>query len=332
MQGLPRTARPASISGLPRFNQSPMTTPTLAETERLFLSEYLRQARRQVDEALAHFLPEESDNPSAHCPARLAAAMRYSVMAGGKRLRPVLCLMAAEACGGDPAAALPAACAVEIVHTYSLIHDDLPAMDDDDLRRGRPTCHKAFDEATAVLAGDGLLTFAFELIARKVTPVESAVQCVLALAEAAGPEGMVGGQMADLQAESRTDGTHEALEAIHRRKTGALLRASLKMGAITAGASREQIHDLEDYGHAVGLAFQIVDDLLDVQGDEVKLGKRVGKDLGLGKWTYPGFLGVDGSRLRAKQLADEAVAALDSFGARGDRLRALALDLLERDR
>ncbi len=309
-----------------------MTTPTLAETDCRLLSEYLRQARQQVDEALERRLPEESDDSSAFCPARLARAMRYSVMAGGKRLRPVFALMAAEACGGNSAAALPVACAVEIVHTYSLIHDDLPAMDDDDLRRGRPTCHKAFDEATAVLAGDGLLTFAFELLAREIHPAHAAIDCVLALAQASGPEGMVGGQMADLQAEGSTEGTPEALEAIHRRKTGALLRASLKMGAITAGASAEKLAALDVYGRAVGLAFQIVDDLLDVQGDEVKLGKRVGKDLGLGKWTYPGFLGVDGSRLRAKELADEAVSALAVFGNRGDRLRALALDLLERDR
>jgi len=309
-----------------------MTTPILAETDFRSLSEYLRQARRQVDEALAQWLPAESVAPTALCPARLAQAMRYSVMAGGKRLRPVLALMAAEACGGDPSAALPAACAVEIVHTYSLIHDDLPAMDDDDLRRGRPTCHKAFDEATAVLAGDGLLTFAFELLAREITPPQAALDCVLVLAKAAGPEGMVGGQMADLQAEGSSEGTPQALEAIHRRKTGALLRASLTMGAITAGASAEQVANLDIYGRAVGLAFQIIDDLLDVQGDEAKLGKRVGKDQGLGKWTYPGFLGVDGSRRRAKELADEAVSALDAFGGRGERLRALALDLLERDR
>ena len=309
-----------------------MTTTTSAEADCISLPDLLRQARRLVDEALDRVLPAESDAPAALCPSRLASAMRYSVMAGGKRLRPVLCLMAAEAAGGDPRAALPAACALEIVHTYSLIHDDLPAMDDDDLRRGRPTCHKAFDEAAAILAGDGLLTFAFELIARETQPATAALGCVLALAEAAGPEGMVGGQMADLQAEGRADGTPEALEAIHRRKTGALLRAALKMGAISAGASTEVIDSLDAYGRSVGLAFQIVDDLLDVQGDESKLGKRVGKDSGLGKWTYPGFLGVEGSRLRAKQLADEAIAALAPLGARGDRLRALALDLLERDR
>lgn len=304
----------------------------LAEGDHTRFSDYLSEARRQVDEALARYLPEERESASALCPARLAAAMRYSVMAGGKRLRPMLCLMAAEACGAPWDAALPAACALEVVHTYSLIHDDLPAMDNDDLRRGRPTCHKAFDEATAVLAGDGLLTFAFELIARHARPVEAALGCVRVLAEAAGPEGMVGGQMADLQAEGRTDGTVEALEAIHRRKTGALLRASLRMGAIMAAAPAEEVEALDTYGRAVGLAFQIVDDLLDVQGDEAKLGKRVGKDSGLGKWTYPGFLGVEGSRRRARQLAEEAITALTVLGARGERLRALALDLLERDR
>jgi geranylgeranyl diphosphate synthase type II len=309
-----------------------MTTSTLAEPSTTGLSEYLREARRRVDEALSLYLPEPVADSEALCPGRLAEAMRYSVMAGGKRLRPVLCLMAAEACGGDASAALPAACALEMVHTYSLVHDDLPSMDDDDLRRGRPTCHKAFDEATAVLAGDGLLTLAFEVIARHIRPAEAALGCVRALAEAAGPSGMVGGQMADLEAEGCTDGTTGALEAIHRRKTGALLRAALRMGALVASATECERQALDDYGRAVGLAFQIVDDLLDVQGDEVKLGKRVRKDSGLGKWTYPAFLGVEGSRLRARQLAEEASAALSPFAGRGDRLRILALDLLERDR
>lgn len=307
-----------------------MTTPTLSDASRL--SDYVGEARRQVDEALARYLPVAAGPAWSGCPARLAEAMRYSTLAGGKRLRPVLCLMAAEACGGARSAALPAACALELVHTYSLIHDDLPAMDDDDLRRGRPTCHKAFDEATAVLAGDGLLTLAFEVVSRHVGPAEAAAGCALALAEAAGPAGMVGGQMADLQAEGRSDASVPELEAIHRRKTGALLRAALRMGAVTAGAPAAVREALDAYGRAVGLAFQIVDDLLDVQGDEAKLGKRVGKDSGLGKWTYPGLLGVDGSRARARQLADEAVAALGPLGDRGALLKALALDLLERDR
>jgi len=311
------------------------------------LGEYLDRALRRVEEALSGYLPEVDADPGAACPARLALAMRYSVLGGGKRLRPVLCLMAAEACGGDSEAALPAACALEMVHTYSLIHDDLPAMDDDDLRRGRSTCHRAFDEATAILSGDGLLTLAFEVVAREVRPAAAALRCVAILAEATGPSGMVAGQMADLQAEGRTDpqiqachgapavqttGTLAALEAIHRRKTGALLRAPLRMGAVIAGASETAIEALDRYGKAIGLAFQIVDDLLDVHGDESKLGKRVGKDSELGKWTYPRFLGVDGSSRRARQLADEAVAELEPLGPRGQRLRDLALALLERDR
>ena len=302
---------------------------TSADAAPVPLADFLRDARRRVDEALDRFLPlETEDDP---CPAQLAKAMRYSLLAGGKRLRPILAMMAAEACGADPALALPCACAVEMVHTYSLIHDDLPAMDDDDLRRGRPTCHKAFDEATAILAGDGLLTLAFETIVRYTRPPEAASRCVGILAAAAGPSGMVGGQMADLQAEGREDGTVALLEAIHRRKTGALLRAPLTMGAVVAGASEPQIEALDRYGRAVGLAFQIVDDLLDVQGDEAKLGKRVRKDSELGKWTYPGLLGIEASRAKARGLADEAKAALEIFGDRSAHLRALAWDLLERD-
>jgi len=301
------------------------------------LREYLDGLRLQVEAALADCLPPESGESAGDCPERLASAMRYSLLGGGKRLRPILCLMAVEACGGDPSSALPAACALELVHTYSLIHDDLPAMDDDDLRRGRPTCHKAYDEATAILAGDGLLTLAFELIARGIAPASAAVECLRILAEASGPSGMVGGQMADLLAERRAvdlheDGSAAELEAIHRRKTGALLLAPLQMGAAIAGASEPIREALTRYGRAVGLAFQILDDVLDVEGDETKLGKRVGKDSGQGKWTYPRFLGVEGSRARARRLAEEAVSALDPLGTRGDRLRELALALLERDR
>ncbi len=316
-----------------------MTSSATRATEPAGLEEYLDRARRRVDETLAGYLPEVDAAPSALCPARLALAMRHSLLGGGKRLRPLLCLMAAEACGGTAESALPAACALEMVHTYSLIHDDLPAMDDDDLRRGRPTCHKAFDEATAILAGDGLLTLAFEVVACDVQPASAALRCVQILAEAAGPRGMVAGQMADLQAEGRAeasggpaDGTVAELEAIHRRKTGALLRAPLRMGAVIAGASEPGVQALDRYGRAVGLAFQIVDDLLDIEGDEAKMGKRVGKDSELGKWTYPRFLGIDGSRELARQLAEEAVAALEPLGSRGDRLRGLALALLERDR
>jgi geranylgeranyl diphosphate synthase type II len=258
-----------------------------------------------------------------------------------------LCLFATEACGGEWEAALPAACALEMVHTYSLIHDDLPAMDNDDLRRGRSTCHRAFDEATAILAGDALFALAFEVVAREVRPVAAALHSVLILAKAAGPSGMIAGQMADLQADGRTDTkfwsrrshvevatniTLEVLEAIHRRKTGSLLRAPLRMGAVIAGAPEACIQALDRYGTAVGLAYQIVDDLLDVEGDQSKTGKRVGKDSELGKWTYPRFLGVEGSRRRARELAHEASAQLEPLGSSGDRLRDLALALVERDR
>jgi geranylgeranyl diphosphate synthase type II len=285
-----------------------------------------------VDDALAQTLSGEEGDARQDCPARLREAMRYSVLGGGKRLRPILALMAAEACGGELDSALPVACALEVVHTYSLIHDDLPAMDDDDLRRGRPTCHKVFDEATAILAGDGLLTFAFEILAREVHPAESAIACVTALAEAVGPSGMVGGQMADLEAEGQNDASIERLEAIHRRKTGALLRAALRMGAIVAGATEHELEALDMYGRSIGLAFQIVDDLLDVEGDEAKLGKRVNKDRDHGKWTYPGLLGVEASRARARELAEDAAAALQPLGERAWRLKELAWNLLERDR
>jgi geranylgeranyl diphosphate synthase type II len=324
-----------------------MTRSSTTSIEVSALGDYLEQASQRVEAALSGYLPEVDADPNATCPPRLAAAMRYSALGGGKRLRPALCLMAAEACGAASEAALPAACALEMVHTYSLIHDDLPAMDDDDLRRGRSTCHREFDEATAILAGDGLLTLAFEVVARKIRPDAAALRCVAILAEAAGPRGMVAGQMADLQAEGRTRASNRrwpsyavaetaatlaALEGIHRRKTGALLRAPLRMGGVIAGASEARIEALDRYGIAVGLAFQIVDDLLDVHGDETRLGKRVGKDSGLGKWTYPRFLGIDGSRRRARQLADEARAALEPIGPRGELLRDLALVLLERDR
>jgi geranylgeranyl diphosphate synthase type II len=249
--------------------------------------------------------------------------------------------LACEACGGEFEAALPAACALEMVHSYSLIHDDLPAMDDDDVRRGRPSCHRAFDEATAILAGDGLLALAFEVVARNVGPEAVGASCVRILAEAAGPLGMVAGQMADVQAERSPsipgssvsiESALTTLERIHRRKTGELLRAALRMGAVIAQASEKYVEILDQYGRGVGLAFQIVDDVLDVQGEEAKIGKRVGKDSQSGKWTYPRFLGVDGSRRRARQLVEESVRVLEPLGSSGEPLRKLALALLERDR
>jgi geranylgeranyl diphosphate synthase type II len=331
------------------MTNKPIMNSTTTSVGGSALCGYLDQKRHRVETALSDYLPEVSKNAETACPARLASAMRYSTLSGGKRLRAILCLMATDACGGESEVALPAACALEMVHSYSLIHDDLPAMDNDDLRRGRSTCHRAFDEATAILAGDSLLTLAFEVLAREIKPEAIALRCVTILAEASGAIGMVGGQMADLEAgrcskkESReseyndnitaeTIGTLLTLEAIHRRKTGALLRAPLRMGAVIAGASDMCIDALDRYGSAIGLAFQIVDDLLDVQGKESKLGKRIGKDSDLGKWTYPKFLGVDGSRRRARELAEEANLAIQPLGALGDNLRRLALALLERER
>ena len=308
--------------------------------------------RKIVEEAFARYLA-----PSDDCPARLRESMRYSVEAGGKRLRPVMVLLACEACGGDSANAIPAAVAIEFIHTYSLIHDDLPAMDNDDLRRGRPTNHKQFDEATAILAGDGLLTLAFEILARDIKPADVALACVLDLASAAGVGGMVGGQMADLQgerpemadssqaagteslesdqtgADGQSDQTRKVsqLEAIHLRKTGRLLRSALTMGGRIAKADRNTVEMLDHFGKCVGLAFQIADDLLDITGDEAKMGKGVRKDAELGKLTYPGLLGLEESRRQAQLLIDEACRSIQPLGDRGLRLEALARFVLERD-
>jgi geranylgeranyl diphosphate synthase type II len=264
------------------------------------------------------------------CPPRLREAMRYSLLAPGKRLRPMLVLLAAEACGGTIEAALPAACAVEMVHAYSLIHDDLPAMDDDDLRRGRPACHKAFDEALAILAGDALLTLAFEVLAREVQPPAVAAACCAALAAAAGARNMVGGQADDMEAENER-GKAEALESIHRRKTGAMIQVSLQLGAMVAGATAEQRGALDVYGRGIGLAFQITDDLLDVQSDQAATGKRVGKDARRGKLTFPGLLGIEQSAERAEQSILAACEALASFGSHAEDLQTLARYILDRN-
>lgn len=261
----------------------------------------------------------------AGCPAELGEAIRYSLLAPGKRLRPQLVLLAAQACGtpGAVETALPAAVAVEMIHAYSLVHDDLPAMDDDDLRRGRPTCHKQFDEATAILAGDALLTRAFEVLAVGIQPGDRAARCCAVLAKAAGPEALVGGQADDLAAEFRHIGL-ERLQSIHRRKTGALFRASLELGAIAGNGTAEQQQALALFGEKLGHAFQIVDDLLDVSGDEENVGKRIGKDRRRGKVTYPSLLGVDESRRRAGALIDEACRTLEPFAAAAQPLRELA--------
>jgi geranylgeranyl diphosphate synthase type II len=277
-----------------------------------------------IDGALDRYSNLEDD-----CPAQLREAIRYSLLAPCKRLRPTLVLFAAEACGGAREAALPAACAVEMIHTYSLIHDDLPAMDNDDLRRGRPTCHKAYGEAMAILAGDALLTLAFEILARDLRPAVAAKACA-ALAEAAGATALVGGQADDLSLE-HTAGDLATLENIHRRKTGAMFLASLRLGGYTAGADESQQSALEQFGKKIGLAFQIADDLLDVEGDEAAMGKRVGKDSQHGKLTFPSLLGIEESRSRAQQLIDEACEALTPLGEKRAALEVLARYIVERN-
>ncbi len=262
--------------------------------------------------------------------------MRYALLAPGKRLRPMLALLAAEACGSPAERAMPAACAVEMVHAYSLVHDDLPAMDDDDLRRGRPTCHKEFDEATAILAGDALLALAFEVLATEVQPPETAAACCAAMALAAGRCQLVGGQADDMhppepgQFDLATG--LEMLEATHLRKTGALMRVALRLGGMCAGADARQLAALDRYGCCVGLAFQIADDLLDVTSNAHALGKRVGKDAAHGKLTFPGLLGIEPSRRRAAQLSDDACNALAPFGPAADGLASLARFVTERNR
>ena len=265
------------------------------------------------------------------CPPKLQEAMAYSLLAGGKRLRPLLVLLACETCGAEAEQALPAACAMEMIHTYSLIHDDLPAMDNDDMRRGRPTNHVVFGEALAILAGDGLLTLAFEVISRDIQPPEVAAACCADLASAAGMTGMVGGQVADLEAEGGNIATLEQLEGIHRRKTGRLLSSSLTLGARVAQADPIAREHLANYGRCLGLAFQITDDLLDIRGDLQTMGKGVQKDAALGKLTYPSFLGVEASIVRAEGLVAEACRCIAPFGERGRRLEALAQFVLERD-
>lgn len=269
--------------------------------------------------------------PVPDCPAKLRESMAYSLLAGGKRLRPLLTLFACEACGGDPEQALPAACALEMVHTYSLIHDDLPAMDDDDFRRGRPTNHKVYGEALAILAGDALLTLAFEVIAKDITPPAVAAACCADLASAAGRCGMVAGQVLDIEAESGGLSTIAELEGIHRCKTGRLITCALTMGAQIAQTDSVSVHQMRKFGQCVGLAFQITDDLLDVAGDPEKMGKGVRKDADAGKLTYPGLLGVAESRRRADALIDEAAALVAPFGDRARHLIALAQFVGKRD-
>ena len=283
------------------------------------LSSYLAQIQPQVEAALDNSLP-------VTYPEKIYEAMRYSLLAGGKRLRPILCLATCEMVGGTVAMAMPTACALEMVHTMSLIHDDLPAMDNDDYRRGKLTNHKVYGEDIAILAGDGLLAYAFEYIAKATqgVPAEQVLQVIAQLAHAVGATGLVGGQVVDLECEGKSDTSVETLTYIHTHKTGALLEACVVCGAILAGASAEVLQQLSRYAQNIGLAFQIVDDILDITATQEELGKTAGKDLQAQKATYPSIWGLDQSRRQAQQLVDEAKAELASFGEKARPLMAIA--------
>jgi geranylgeranyl diphosphate synthase type II len=269
--------------------------------------QYIETLRQEIESAL-----DAATQFTADCPERLREALRYSLLAPGKRLRPTLVLIACELCSNPEYRrnALPAACAVEMIHTYSLIHDDLPAMDNDDLRRGLPTCHKKFDEATAILAGDALLALAFEMLGN-LTPPELAGRCCKELAVAAGACQLVGGQMDDMFHAQKS--SIEMMEHIHHRKTGALIRTSLKLGGMIANASERQLTALDEFGKHFGLAFQITDDLLDVLGEEATVGKRLHKDAERDKWSYPHLLGVEESKCAADAAVSDAEKALAVF-------------------
>ncbi len=293
------------------------------------LEEYLRQQQQRVEAALDRLLP-----PLDAYPPRLMDAMRYSMFAGGKRLRPILVLAATETVGGETTAVLPAACALEYVHTYSMIHDDLPAMDDDAYRRGKPTSHMVYGEALAILAGDALLTHAFELLSAPELvdhfPAPVILRVSHCLARAAGSFGMIGGQVIDMESEGQQVGL-EVLEYIHQHKTAALIEASVTMGGLLGGGTPEQIQALRTYGHQIGWAFQIADDILDVEGDAALLGKEVGRDTEQEKVTYPALLGVEESRQHATDLVQQAIHALDMFGEHAERLRQIAHYVVSRN-
>jgi geranylgeranyl diphosphate synthase type II len=289
------------------------------------LKSYLESRRLMVEEALEAALPAEEG-----LDARVVEAMRYSLFAGGKRLRPILCLAAAEAVGGNLQDAMPAACALEMIHTYSLIHDDLPAMDDDDLRRGIPTNHKVFGEAIAILAGDGLLTEAFTLVGNwSGLPADRAVQLVAVIGAAAGHRGMVGGQVVDMLWQNRAADIG-VVRCMHGKKTAALIAASTQAGALAGGGSSDQVEHLGRYGRAVGLAFQIVDDILDIQGDAALLGKKTGVDMARGKATYPAAVGLEQAEKDAQALVAESLEAMVGFDERAEPLRAMARYIVAR--
>ena len=293
------------------------------------IKKYMSAKRRVVNEALKRMLEKYDSGQPIH------DAMTYALMAGGKRIRPVLCLAAAEAVDGRPDDVLAAACAVEMIHTYSLIHDDLPAMDDDELRRGKPTCHVAFGDATAILTGDALLTLAFEVLASNSgengNQADKWLKIIRIIAIAAGSEGMIQGQMLDMAAEGRSL-TISELESMHTLKTGALITASLECGALLAGADEVQLVCLRNYAGNIGLAFQVADDILNVEGNPALMGKAVGTDQLHAKGTYPSILGLQESKRFARKLIQQALQALEAFGNKAEPLRAIATYIIERNR
>jgi len=289
------------------------------------LPAFFEEDRAAVDAALDRLMPGENEQPPS-----IHRAMRYSVQAGGKRVRPILCLESARIFANDVSPVLPVACALEFIHTYSLIHDDLPALDNDDLRRGKPTCHKKFGEAIAILAGDALLTLAFETLAKAPVGPARRVAILAHVAASAGTiNGMVGGQVADLEAEGRTIQPAD-LEYIHRSKTAALIRASVVAGAIGGGADDFDVSHLKQFGEMIGWAFQVVDDILDVEESSAALGKTAGKDAAQRKATYPSLYGLEKSRQFAKELEARAMAEIEPYGAGAARLRELAEMIVHR--
>ncbi|MGK7876392.1 MAG: geranylgeranyl diphosphate synthase CrtE [Xenococcaceae cyanobacterium] len=289
------------------------------------LISYLKQQRSLIEEALDGSLPITR-------PEKIYEAMRYSLLAGGKRLRPILCLATCELAGGTIEMALPTACALEMIHTMSLIHDDLPAMDNDDYRRGKLTNHKVYGDDIAILAGDGLLAYAFEYVATQTrnVPPEQVLQVIARLGRTVGAAGLVGGQVLDLESEGKSDISVDTLTFIHTHKTGALLESSVVSGAILAGASAEDVERLSKYAQNIGLAFQIVDDILDITSTQKELGKTAGKDLLSQKATYPSLWGLEESRAQAKQLVDAAITELTPYGEKAEPLRAIAKFIMTR--
>jgi geranylgeranyl diphosphate synthase, type II len=297
------------------------------QSEQFDLTRYLQASTSAVEAELDRWLPKAKTKPST-----IHTAMRYSLFAGGKRLRPALCLAAAEAAGGEWEEALPSACAVECIHTYSLIHDDLPAMDNDDFRRGKPTNHKVFGEGIAILAGDGLLTQAFEIVAQShETSRYKTRDFILDLSQASGSLQLIAGQVADLEGEGKKLSVNE-LRYIHERKTSALLTCSVRLGGMSANCTPAQLNALTDFGYNVGLAFQVIDDILDVTQSTEQLGKTAGKDIAAQKATYPSIVGLEKSRVIARQLTAKAFDALKPFKGKATALEALAKYLLERNK